>query len=114
MDIRTLADRLVKVTLTGRLDASAVDRIETRLVASVVPVAHNTIIDFSRVEFVASMGIRMLLTIARSLNMKQARLALYGAPAGVNLVFETVALSRIIPVCTTEADALTAVGAGSA
>jgi hypothetical protein len=46
--------------------------------------------------------------------MKKARLALYGAPAGVSLVFETVALSRIIPVCTTEADALTAIGAGTA
>jgi anti-anti-sigma factor len=113
MDITPISDQLVKVTLNGRLDAPAVDRIETRFTAALVPAALNAIVDLTKVDFVASMGIRMLLMTARNLKTRKARMALFGAPSSVNLVFETVALSQIIPICTTEAEALAAVGAGS-
>ncbi len=45
----------------------SVDEIKTRFIAAVVPVGNNAVVDLSRVEFVASMGIRMLVSTARSL-----------------------------------------------
>jgi anti-sigma B factor antagonist len=109
IDVTTLGDKVVKVTITGRLDTQGVDRIETRLLASVVPNANNAIIDLSHVDFVASMAIRMFMSAAKSLRQRRAALALYGATAMVNEVFETVSLQTIIPVCSTEAEALAAV-----
>ena len=41
--------------------------------------------------------------------MRQAKLAVYGASAMVNQVFEAVFLKKIIPICATEAEALAAV-----
>jgi len=109
MDVKPLGARLVKVILTGRLDSLGVDEVETRFLASLVPEGNNAIIDLSQVDFVASMGIRMIAAAAKSLRTRQARLALYGADGRVSQVFELVSLGRIIPICATEAEALAAV-----
>ena len=109
MAIAGLDNGVTKITLSGRLDTPGVDRIEARLVATVVPNNRSAIIDVSGVDFITSMGIRMLITVARSLALRQAKLALYGAQSMVNEVFERVALPEIIPVVENEADAISAV-----
>ena len=72
IEVNAIGDKLVKVTITGRLDAQGVDRIETRLLASLVPNANNAIIDLSQVDYVASLAIRMFMSAAKSLRRKQA------------------------------------------
>ena len=109
MTVSSLGDRLVKVTLIGRLDTQGVDRVETQFLAHVVPDGNNAIIDLSGVDFVASMGIRMLVSAAKTLRTRQAKLALYGAQTRVLQVFEAVSLQQIVPICPTEAEALAAV-----
>ena len=113
IDVNPLGERLVKVTLTGRLDTPGVDRVETRFVAALVPGANSAIVDLSQVEFVASMGIRMLLSAARSLKLRHATLAVYGVQDHVAQVFEAAALQKMLPICSTEAEALAAITASS-
>lgn len=111
MNISALDGNSCKVTLRGRLDTPGVDRIETRFVASLVPAGHSAIVDLSGVDFVASMGIRMLLSAARSLHQKKARLVLLAPQPGVREVFDTVSLGDIIPICADEPAALAALAA---
>jgi anti-anti-sigma factor len=98
MNVASLGERLVKIMLVGRLDTPGVDRVETRFVAHIVPDGNSAVIDLSSVDFVASMGIRMLVSAARSLHARQAKLALYGAQQPVLQVFEAVALQKIMPI----------------
>jgi anti-anti-sigma factor len=109
MDVTPLGERLVRVTLVGRLDAPGVDRVETRFLAALVPGANNTIVDLSQVDFVSSLGIRMLLSTARSLKMRNAALALFGVQEQVNQVLELVSIQQLIRICSSEAEALAAV-----
>jgi anti-anti-sigma factor len=95
-----------KIALQGRLDTPAVGQIETRFTASVVSPGRNAIVDLTQVTFVSSMGIRLLLTTARSLSLKKAKLVLYGAQPLVMETLEHVALPDIIPVAADEAQAL--------
>ena len=95
--------------MAGRLDAPGVDRVESRFVASVVPQPNNAILDLSRVEFVSSLGIRMLISAARALRARQSMLVVYGAPASVADVFRSVSLQKIVPICATEGEALAAI-----
>ena len=113
MDIKPLGEGLVRVTLAGRLDTQGVDRLETRFLAALVAGA-NAVVDLSQVDFVSSMGIRMLVSAARKLRAGKSMLALYGAREQASQVFEAVALQKIIPICTTEAEALALVGSASA
>ena len=109
MDVAGLENGLTKIVLTGRLDTPAVDRIEARFAASVVGAKQSAIVDISRVDFITSMGIRMFITVARSLALRKAKLAIYGAQPMVNGVFEHVSLNEIIPVVDSESDAIAAV-----
>jgi len=112
LEISTLGDRLVKITLVGRLDTQGVDRVEAKFVSAIVPQGNDAIVDLSAVDYMTSMGIRMLVSTARSLKLQQRTLALYGVNPLVGEVFEAVALQKIIPICVTESEALAAVQPG--
>jgi anti-anti-sigma factor len=110
MDI-TEDDGVVKVGLVGRLDTPGVDAIETRFTAAVCPRGARTVVDLSGVEFIGSLGLRMLITIARTLSRKNGKLVLYGPQAFVAQVLETASLGDIIPVQPDAASAVAAVKA---
>jgi anti-sigma B factor antagonist len=109
MEIADTADGLLKVTLIGRLDTPAVERIEPQLAASIVPRGARAIVDLSQLEFVSSMGLRMFITIARALAANNGKLVLYSPQPWVNTIFATASLHSIIPVLRdAEAAAITA------
>ena len=102
---------VTKAELKGRLDTANVNDIELKFSAGVMPKAQPTVIDLTDVTFIASLGIRMLLTAARGLSRKGAKLAMFGANPAVMEIFETTALSDIIPILPNEAEAIAAVSA---
>jgi anti-sigma B factor antagonist len=108
MKVTDARDGVVGVALIGRLDTPGVAGIELNFTATLVPRAARAVVDMSQVEFIGSMGIRMLISVARALSKKQGKLVLYGPRPLVNEVFITTALGEIIPV---EPDAATAVAA---
>jgi anti-sigma B factor antagonist len=109
IEVSGSSDGVTRVVLSGRLDTPGVDEIETRFAAVTVPGSKSAIVDLSRVDFVASMGIRMFITVGRSMGHRGAKLVLYGAQEMVREVFETVCLSDIVPVVATEREALATV-----
>lgn len=102
---------VTKAELSGRLDTANVNQIETSFIAGIVPKAQHTVVDLTNVTFIASLGIRMLLSAARVLSRRDAKFVLYGASPAVMDVIETTALSDIITVLGTEDDAMAAVAA---
>ena len=95
-----------RVVLVGRLDTKGVDIVETRFGAAIVPNGKNTIVDISQVTFLASMGIRMLISTTRALSRKGGKLVMYGAGIGVKDVIDTTALTDLIPLASNEGEAL--------
>ena len=98
MEIADTADGLVNVTLVGRLDTPAVERIEPDLVASLVARGARAIVDLSGLEFVGSMGLRMFIAIARDLARNNGKLVLYAPQPWVNVMFTTAGLHTIVAV----------------
>lgn len=94
-----------KVSLQGRLDTPGVDQIETRFTASIVPAGKHTLVDLSGVTFISSMGIRMLISTARALGLKNAKLILVDPQPLVKESLEHVSLDHIIPIVATETQA---------
>jgi anti-anti-sigma factor len=99
-------ENIARVKLRGRLDTPGVDKIESKLAASVVPGGKNTVVDLRDVSFVASIGLRMFIGIAKHLRRRNARMVLFAPQAQVNEVFRTVLLHDIIPIVADEAEAM--------
>jgi anti-anti-sigma factor len=95
-----------KIVLAGRLDTAGVDQVEMKFGAVIVPAGKNTVVDLTQVTFLASMGIRMLITTTKALSRKGGKIAFYGATPGVKDVIETAELTDIIPLAATESEAM--------
>lgn len=98
---------VTRIALAGRLDAAGADAVGLRFTASAAGAGHHVLVDLSGVEFIASMGIRLLIATARGLHSKSGhKLVLFGASAMVQEVFDDAALGQIIPIVATQDEAL--------
>jgi anti-sigma B factor antagonist len=95
-----------RIALEGRLDNPGVDQIGTRFTAGTVAPGKNAIVDFSAVTFVSSMGIRLLLTCAQALALKNGRLVIFGLQPLVKQSLDYVQVGQVIPMADDEVQAL--------
>ena len=98
-------DELTQVAISGRLDAVGVQKVETRFQGAVSARGKHTIIDLSKVEFIASLGLGMLLSAARTLHKRGARAVIVNPQPLVLKTLETAHMTSVIPVVATVADA---------
>jgi anti-anti-sigma factor len=63
-------------------------------------------VDLSAVTYVGSLGMRLLISTGRAVQRRGRRMVIFGAQPQPRDVFETVALSDLIPVATTLPEAL--------
>ena len=96
-DITPLGPTTSRLVLRGRADAAAVDEIETELIERLRATEGSIVVDLSGVPFMGSLGIRMLISIARLVARRSARIAMTGVQSQVLEVFETMALLDLIP-----------------
>lgn len=108
IEVTLIDDQCTLVRLTGRMDSPGVDRIETRFTAAVAAGHRDAVVDLSGVSFLASLGIRMLISSARAMAGKGHRMAVFGANEMVQDVLDSVALDQIIPVAADQPQALAA------
>jgi anti-sigma B factor antagonist len=106
IEVITLENDVNCIRLSGRMDSAGVDRVEIKFTSALVAPGRNAVVDLSAVSFLASMGIRMLITGARSLKAKGAKVVVFGATELVQGVLENVALDQIIPIASTQEQAL--------
>ena len=94
------------IRLNGRLDAPGADRIDLRFTAHAAAGAHHAVVDMAGVNFIASMGLRLLISAARAMHVKGRKMVLFGAAGPVREVLEQAAIDQIIPLVEDEAQAL--------
>lgn len=98
-------DKVTNLLLSGSLDISGVKDIEmdfSRLASG----DQTVVIDFSGVTFIASLGMRMLLSAAKKLDNKGNKLVLHSVPPLVETALNTAGLATIMPIAKNEIDAL--------
>jgi anti-anti-sigma factor len=104
-DVIETAPDINHVVLRGRLDAAATEKIELSFTASVGTAPRHALIDMSRLEFMGSLGVRLLISVARVLNRRGLKMVIFGANPLVEELIAVVALDELIPVMATEAEA---------
>jgi len=98
LQVQQLADGIDRVQLSGRLDSAGVEAIDERLSSLAATRAARLLIDLSQVPFLASIGIRALLTNARVLRQNGGRMALLNPQSLVEEVLKVTGIEAIIPI----------------
>ena len=102
-------DGAVLARLAGRLDTAGVGAIEVPFTAQLSAASKPVLIDLTQVEFVASLGLRLLITLARTRARAAKQTLLFGAKPEVSDILSTSGVDEIIPVVANEGEALGAV-----
>lgn len=101
-----------RIVLDGRLDAPGCERIETQFTAHASASPAHILVDMSKLAFIGSLGIRLLISNARVIQRRGRKMIIIGAGAQPMDVFETVALGDLIPIVKDEAEAKALIAAG--
>lgn len=105
-----LPGHILKVKLVGSLDIAGADKLGMPL-SVIAGSREKVIVDLSGVGFLASIGIRVLVTTARTLQRRGGQLVVYSPSAEAHRVMLSTGVDRLFPIEATEADATARVGA---
>ena len=100
------------VKLSGRLDSAGADSVETGFFAATSAGDKPAVVDMSEVDFMASMGIRMLVAAAKVLAGKGEKLVLLNPHEFVDETMKNADLYMLIPVAYSEEEATKLLGLG--
>lgn len=86
------------IKLIGRLDITGVSEIETEFSAYSSGERPRLIVDLSEVNFLASIGIRLLTLNAKSIVTRGGRMVLLNPSSEIKEVLEITGIPAIIPI----------------
>lgn len=98
-----------RVVLNERLDLKNILDIQDDFTAFTATDASPVIIDLAGVDFIASIGMRMIISCAKANAALGGKFVLYGAQPLVREELETVGIDRLIPLFDDEKSALAAI-----
>jgi anti-anti-sigma factor len=105
MEIRTVDEgSTAHVALIGRLDIQGAEAVALPL-ATLSGAKQNIVIDMSKVSFLASIGIRHLVSAAKALARRGGQLVLVAPHDAVREVLTTAGLASMIAMVGNEAEA---------
>jgi anti-anti-sigma factor len=99
MEIESIVqENYTLLSLSGRLDATQATTVQEAMLAALGQGKPTLAVDCSKLEYVASMGLRCFLLAANSAKTKGGSLVFFGLNEGVAGVFNMTGFSRFIPV----------------
>jgi anti-anti-sigma factor len=98
IDSETLDNGIVKITLSGRLDVLGAQAIDLKFTALTATKKANVLVDISALSFLASLGMRTLISSAKALSNRGGKMVLWNPQPNVHDILQTSGLAQLIPV----------------
>ncbi len=89
-------ESLVRIAFMGKLDSTYVSNHEVKLFALLNGVKGPVYFDFSEVNFISSLGIRMILMASREVKRQGFTLLIEKSNADVENIFNMVGLGNLL------------------
>jgi anti-sigma B factor antagonist len=110
LQVLRVDDQVTHVALTGRLDLDGVEKVQNRFVFVTAPRRKTTLVDLSGVTFIASLGIGMFVSLAKTLQPYGAKVVLVGPNEMVHRSLQSAGMHHVTPIVASERDALQMLG----
>ncbi len=98
IQISELEHGLRLVTLNGKLDGNGVYAVEVDFIRNCVEGKHHVLVDLSKVSYISSIGIPMLIHTAKLVRERGGKIALLNPQHNVSDVLDLVGVSHFIPI----------------
>ena len=111
MDVRKASDRASIIEIRGDVTAGSEDVLMDAYTRASDGQTRSIVLDFSRLEYMNSGGIGLLVTLLVRANRQRQRLFAFGLNEHYRQIFELTRLDEAIEIYESETDALAAAGA---
>jgi len=101
LEYSELDDGIYLIKLSGKLDIVGTGVIETKFAGYSAGEKPRVLVDLSNVDFLASIGIRLLNLTAKSIASRGGRMVLLNPTPDVRSVLEITGIPAIIPIYDT-------------
>jgi anti-anti-sigma factor len=109
-----LESGILGIKLSGRMDILGTQQIDLKFSALTSTSKGQILVDLSQVTFLASIGIRTLVSNARAQKLRGGTMVLYKPSSTVEEVLKTTGIDAIIPIAHDMNAARIALGLASA
>jgi anti-sigma B factor antagonist len=89
---------LTHLALIGRVDLKSLEAFDVKFTALTLAIRKPVLIDLSEVDYLASIGLRMLLTTAKALASHGSKIVLLNPQPMVEEVIRTAGFDKIMPI----------------
>jgi anti-anti-sigma factor len=110
LDVTQRTDGITQVGLVGRLDLNGLHEVDMAFHGQTAARRQPAMIDLSRLDYVASLGMGMLISCAQSLKTKGFAMVMYGAHGDVDTALRSAGLDQAIPMAVDADEALRLLG----
>lgn len=87
------------IEVTGRVDAAGAALLEAHCKQGLDRGDTILVVDLAGVDFMASAGLRALLSLAKKVQPAKGKLVISGARGPVKEIFDLAGLSNFLPIC---------------
>jgi len=98
LQYKELDNNIRFIKLTGRLDIIGTGEIETKFAGYSAGEKIRVIVDLSKVDFLSSIGIRLLMLTAKSVTSRGGKIVILSPIPDVQNVLEIAGIPSIIPI----------------
>lgn len=111
MEIQETQQNNVKVfRLSGRLDSNTSPTLEKKLNEAIENGIHNMVIDFEKLDYISSAGLRIILKTTKDLKKRDGDIVLCAMQDYVKEVFEIAGFDSFLPIVPEVDDAVARIG----
>ena len=104
------SDGITQVALIGRLDVTGLHSVDIKFHGATAARPHPAIVDLSGLDYIASLGMGMLISCAQSLRRKGYPMVLVGAHDDVDTALRRAGIDQAIPMAADLDEALQIIG----
>lgn len=98
LEVVQLDNGIKQIKLNGRLDIPGTNEIENSFTAHVASKKAAVLIDMTGVEFIASFGMRILLSNAKALAGRGGKMVLYKPSPMVKEALTVAGINELVPI----------------
>jgi anti-sigma B factor antagonist len=112
VEVEQLPEEQVLVVVSGEIDLYTAPQLKEALDAGLEAGARGLVVDLTEVTFVDSTALGVLIGAAKRLHAADGSLAIVCPNVKVRHIFQVTGLDRVLGVCATRQEALSAAASG--
>ena len=99
-------DQGIIIGVIGRLDTTNYSMLEKKLMDLIDSNHHKILVECSKMDYISSSGLRILLMGLKKITLLKGKFALCGLQENINEIFEISGFTSIFEIYSTKEDAL--------